>query len=89
MSEKLKQKMDALTAENPESQKAKQASTEHQLWENLQMVAHQKGKSYDGVMSVFYPHMLFQLEGSRAISVVSISDAPRLCILTYAYASPV
>ena len=52
-----------------------QANQELQLWKALQMVGFRKGASFDGVMSGLYPHMIYQTEGSRAISIVSVEDA--------------
>ena len=67
---------DRLKGSDPEGKPVNhQADQELKLWKNLQMVAFQKSKSFDGVMSGLYPHMLYQTEGSRAISIVSIEDA--------------
>ena len=54
----------------------KAVEVESMTWAGLQLVAQQKGKSFSGTMNGMYPHILYQMEGTRAIALVSILDAP-------------
>ena len=53
---------------------AHQASQELALWSQLQLIGHQKGKQYDGVIGGFFPNIQYQMEGSRAVAIVSMRD---------------
>ena len=53
------------------------AVQEGMLWSYLHQVAHQKGKTYSGILSGMFPYLMYQMEGTRAMALASISDVPR------------
>ena len=53
------------------------AVQEGMLWSHLHQVAHQKGKTYSGILSGMFPYLMYQMEGTRAMALASISDVPR------------
>ena len=56
----------------------RQAEQEANLQKMVQMVAFQRGKQHDGVLSGLFPHLSFQMEGTRVMALVDISEAPKL-----------
>ena len=42
-----------------------------------QLVAHQHGKTFTGVISGLFPHVIYQCEGTKAMAMVSIQDVPQ------------
>lgn len=65
----------------PMADTEKMASQEREMWCQAQMVAHQRGKTWSGVLSGLYPHLVYQSEGTRAIALVPIQDVTCLDIL--------
>ena len=53
------------------------AELEAMTWKSLQLVAQQQGKSFSGTMNGMYPHIIYQMEGTRAMALASILDASR------------
>lgn len=46
------------------------------LWDKLHMVAHQHLKCFTGAINGLLPHLIYQMEGTKVISMVKISDVP-------------
>lgn len=64
----------------PESKEAanaaalNQAQQELNLYKFMQMVGFARGKQHDGVLSGLFPHLLYQMEGTRVITTCSMLD---------------
>ena len=52
------------------------ADQEGLLWNKLHMVAHQHLHCFTGVINGLMPHLIFQMEGTKVISMVKIYDVP-------------
>lgn len=72
--ERLKQEIEDKDGDNQRA--VHQAGQELNLFRLLQMVGFARGKSHDGVLSGLYPHLLYQMEGTRVIATVDIVDVP-------------
>ena len=72
--ERLKQVIEEKDGDNQRA--VHQAGQELNLFKLLQMIGFARGKSHDGVLSGLYPHLLYQMEGTRVITIVDIVDVP-------------
>ncbi len=52
------------------------ASQELMLYAKLQLLAFRKGSQFNGVMSGLYPHLMYQVDGTRAVTLIAIHDVP-------------
>lgn len=52
----------------------RQAQQELSLYKCIQMVGFARGKQHDGVLTGLFPHLLYQMEGTRVITTCSILD---------------
>ena len=55
------------------------AKNEQLLYNHSQFVGFAKGKSFSGVMTGLYPHLIYQLDGTRVIALVDIRHVAWLC----------
>ena len=58
----------------PSEEVARKAKNEQMLYENVQLLGFAKGKSFSGVMSGLYPHLIYQVVGARVIALVDMVD---------------
>ena len=58
----------------PNTPALRQAQQELNLYKSIQMVGFARGKQHDGVLSGLFPHLLYQMEGTRVITTCSILD---------------
>ena len=49
---------------------------ERLLWGKAQLVAQQHGKTFTGVLSGLFPHVVYQCEGTKAMAMVAIHEVP-------------
>lgn len=54
----------------------KNIEQERLLWGKGQLVAQQRGKTFTGVLSGLFPHVVYQSEGTKATAMVSIHEVP-------------
>ena len=50
------------------------AKNDQMLYENVQLLGFAKGKSFSGIMSGLYPHLMYQFDGTRVIALVDMAD---------------
>ena len=74
--EQLQKSIQRLKDSDAGQAKLHQADQELMLFSKLHMIGFQKGCSFSGVMSGLYPHLIYQMDGTRAVSIVSITDVP-------------
>ena len=58
----------------PSEEAVHKAKNEQMLYENVQLLGFAKGKSFSGIMSGLYPHLIYQVDGARVVALVDIVD---------------
>ena len=73
LGDKIKETLDVAKGKGL-SDHAKAMESELALYNNLHLVGVPKGKVFAGIFSGLYPHVVYQMEGTRAIALARASD---------------
>ena len=75
----------AETSGDVPADKIKSMQSEVQMYTQMHTNAFAKGKRFAGVFSGLFPHVQYQMEGTKAMAMVSIKDVTWVCLVSILY----